>query len=168
MSDNENAIEENKVAAECEKGLDGGFFSLYGICNLKRYWLHSFVCFVIEFSYVFLLFQIAGIIPDILLMIFLFVFIILIFVETIHLNCLSVQRLRSIGDSPWKFFIPGYPFVLSMFYPAVSDQSKNKYADSKISHEKLFKILFYFVSVAINGGIVVLQILGQFAEIFHE
>lgn len=131
----------------------GRFFSFYGICSLRKYWLHYLLTFFSLFiTYLLVLFLVKILISINCLSFALKwtingIFFLITIIFNFHIFCLGVQRFRSIGKNPWLFLIPIYGSVIVKIIPTKKDQSNNKYLCSKISLKKLYLLLSILITI---------------------
>lgn len=131
----------------------GRFFSFYGICSLRKYWIHYLLTFFSLFiTYLLVLFLVKILISINCLSFALKwtingIFFLITIIFNFHIFCLGVQRFRSIGKNPWLFLIPIYGSVIVKIIPTKKDQSNNKYLCSKISLKKLYLLLSILITI---------------------
>lgn len=147
----------------------GRFFSFYGICSLRKYWIHYLLTFFSLFiTYLLVLFLVKILISINCLSFALQwtingIFFLITIIFNFHIFCLGVQRFRSIGKNPWLFLIPIYGSVIVKIIPTKKDQSNNKYLCSKTSLKKLFLLLSILIAICNSFIGRVLQI--EFLEL---
>ena len=129
----------------------GGFFSLNGICTLRRYWFHFLISIlVIVFDYLYsYLYKYTPYALDLVETIICIAFLI---IWNFHLLALSIQRMRSVGVNPWKIFIPIYGPISVKFIPAIKDQSNNKYLNYQIPGEKWLRVILIILAFFSSGA----------------
>lgn len=129
----------------------GGFFSLNGICTLRRYWFNLLIfLFVIVFDYLYsYLYKYTPYALDLVETIICITFLI---IWNFHLLALSIQRMRSVGKNPWKIFIPIYGRITVDFIPSIKDQSNNKYLNYQIPGEKWLRVILIILAFFSSGA----------------
>ena len=151
MEENYKNIESREHTID--KISQGGFFSFYGICSLRKYWIHYLLTFFSLFiTYFLVLFLVKKLISINCLSFALKwtingIFFLITIIFNFHIFCLGVQRFRSIGKNPWLFLIPIYGSVIVKIIPTKKDQSNNKYLCSKISLKKLYLLLSILITI---------------------
>lgn len=129
----------------------GGFFSLNGICTLRRYWFNLLIfLLVIVFDYLYsYLYKYTPYALDLVETIICITFLI---IWNFHLLALSIQRMRSVGKNPWKIFIPIYGRITVDFIPSIKDQSNNKYLNYQIPGEKWLRVILIILAFFSSGA----------------
>ena len=156
LDSNEIAINSSKedkssgIIIDIDDVPQGGFLSFNGICTLRRYWFHLFILvLVIAFNYLYsYLYKFTPYALDLTETIICMAFFI---VWNIHMLCLSIQRMRSVGKNPWKILIPIYGPITVKFIPSNKDQSNNKYLDYEIPGVKWLRIILLILAIFSSG-----------------
>lgn len=144
MNDGSNKIEQDDIK-------QGGFYSLEGICSLRRYWIHfliSILIVAIDYAYAEFLCKYSSYVLDLIESI---LCCIILLGWNIHLICLCVQRFRSIGINPWCAIIPIFGSIIAKIIPSRKNKSNNKYLTYEIPFERLFKTLILAIGIAYSG-----------------
>lgn len=129
----------------------GNFFSFDGICTLRKYWFHFFISVLIvalDYGYSYLYKHT----PYGLDLAETIICLIVLVGWNIHMICLAVQRMRSVGVNPWKVLIPIYGPVTVRFIPANKDQTGNKYLNYHIPGEKWLRVILIIFAIASSGA----------------
>ena len=129
----------------------GGFFSFDGICTLKKYWLHfliSLLIVVLDYGYSYL----YKYTPYGLDLAETIICLIVLVGWNIHMMCLEVQRMRSVGVNPWKVLIPFYGPITVYFIPTKKDQTNNKFLNYQIPGAKWLRVILMTFAITSSGG----------------
>lgn len=149
MEDNYKNIESREQTID--KISQGGFFSFDGICTLKKYWLHfliSLLIVVLDYGYSYL-YEYTPYGLDLAETI---ICLIVLVGWNIHMMCLEVQRMRSVGVNPWKVLIPFYGPITVRFIPTKKDQTNNKFLNYQIPGAKWLRVILMIFTIASSGG----------------
>lgn len=148
MEENYKNIESREQTID--KISQGGFFSFDGICTLKKYWIHfliSLLIVVLDYGYSYL----YKYTPYGLDLAETIVCLIVLVVWNIHMMCLAVQRMRSVGVNPWKVLIPFYGPITVRFIPTKKDQTNNKFLNYQIPGAKWLRVILMTFAIASSG-----------------
>lgn len=149
MEDNYKNIESREQTID--KISQGGFFSFDGICTLKKYWLHFLILLlivVLDYGYSYL----YKYTPYGLDLAETIICLIVLVGWNIHMMCLEVQRMRSVGVNPWKVLIPFYGPITVRFIPTKKDQTNNKFLNYQIPGAKWLRVILMIFTIASSGG----------------
>ena len=149
MEENYKNIESREQTID--KISQGGFFSFDGICTLKKYWLHVLISLLIFVLVVVLddgYSDLSKYTPYGLDLAEKIVCLIVLMGWNIHMKCLAVQRMRSVGVNPWKVLIPFYGPITVCFIPTKKDQTNNKFLNYQIPGEKWLRVILMIFAIA--------------------
>ena len=147
---------EQKISEVIEGKIDkksiekGGFFSLNGTCTLRRLWLNIIIFIICLQILLRMNYLMINYLPNYFDFVILVLFCIIISIFHLHLQCLFVQRTRTIGFFPWLLFIPLFTCILillMLIIPSNQNKTDNKYIDMEIPFLWLFKTFLIILTI---------------------